>query len=102
MLKTAEELKIKGLADVSGKSIPRDDDDDSISYGPSHLTAQSRDDDRRHDSKNDHMTDYDDMFAPTVIDGDPSINVRHRGRAKDFALKKFHQAVTVLLFMSSR
>lgn len=76
LLKTAEELKIKGLADVSGKSIPRDDDDDSITYAPaSHLSVQSRSDERRSESKNEQMNDYDDMFNPTIVDGDPSGNV---------------------------
>lgn len=76
LLKTAEELKIKGLADVSGKSIPKDDDEDSVTYGPSSLTLQSRDDDRSNDMKADPMGDYDDMFTPTIVDGAPSINVR--------------------------
>ncbi|EEB15341.1 hypothetical protein Phum_PHUM362040 [Pediculus humanus corporis] len=84
LLKTAEELKIKGLADVSGKTIPKDDDDDddaeendSITFGSSSLALQSRDDERSNDVKHaaaEQIGDYDDMFTPTIVEGAHSIN----------------------------
>ncbi|KAK6635377.1 hypothetical protein RUM44_000628 [Polyplax serrata] len=74
LLKTAEELKIKGLADVSGKSIPKDDDDESVTYGPSSVTVQSRNEDRSKEMRANQMRDYDDMFTPTIVEGTPSVH----------------------------
>lgn len=75
LLKTAEELKIKGLADVSGKAIPKDDDEDSVTYGTSSVTLQSRDEEKSSDMKTDQMGDYDDMFTSTIVEGEASVNV---------------------------
>jgi len=95
LLKTAEELKIKGLADVSGRGLH--DDDDSISYAPAPPRIDTKIDHRHEKDRIDRMDrherdrsshrerekerdredEYDAMFDSSLLENSVSINVSY-------------------------
>lgn len=45
-------------------------------YGPSH--GEGKDDDNHSDSKPEQNGDYDEMFAPSAMDGEHSLQVHRK------------------------
>lgn len=80
LLKTAEELKIKGLADASGKGLP--EDDDSITYAPAPPRSEterrndrSERNERKSNQRQEKEEDYDQMIDSSLLENSVSIHV---------------------------